>query len=95
MMRKLEKRTPALFGAVLLCVPYLCLTGPGYADIKSTGFEAGPLSLSAEAVVETKTKNSVVQAIAEQEEKPDNAASGAVQVSKPVRNENTHGLKTV
>ncbi len=90
MMRKHEKRIPALFGAVLLC-----LTGPGYADIKSTGFEAGPLSLSAEAVVETKTKNSEVRAIAEQEEKPDNAASGAVQVSKPVRNESTHGLKTV
>jgi len=94
-MRKPIKRTPALFGAVLLCVPYFCWTGPGYADIKSTGFEAGPLSLSAEAVVETKTKNSEVRETAEQEEKPDHEASGAFQVSKPVRNENTHGLKTV
>lgn len=95
MMRKPEKRTPALFGAVLFCVPYFCLTGPGYADVRSTGFEAGPLSLSAEAVVEKKTKNSEVRETAEQEKKPDEAESGAFQVSKPVRNENAHGLKTV
>lgn len=92
-MRKSEKRNPALFGAVLLCVLYFCSTGPGFADVKSTGFEAGPLSLSAEAVVET--KNSKVREIAEQEKKPDNAPSGAFQVSKPVRNESAHGLKTV
>lgn len=60
-MRTSEKRTVGGFFAAL----FLCLAGPsGYADIKNTGFEAGPLSLSAEAVVETQARKSTVREIA-------------------------------